>query len=382
MRVLHLYAGNLFGGIERLLLTWAKHQPQFPEVRHEFGLCFPGLLSERLQELQVPVHTLGPVRFSRPWTVWRARRTLAKLLAQERYEVVVAHAAWPHAVFATTVQEAGKPLVTFAHDVWEGQHWIERWAARTPPTRVVANSYFTAASVPEVFPNRPVDVVYLPAELVDYSAVNPTEVRTAVRQELLTPADDLVILCAARWERWKGAAILLEAATRLKPQPAWRIWMLGGAQRPAEQVFFQECQTFARTAGLEAKVQFLGRREDVPRLMLAADLHCQPNTQGEPFGLAFVEALSAGLPLVTSDLGAAREIVTPEVGLLTEPNNPAATAAAIQSLLEDSTRRVAMSQAAVRRAKLLCEPNEQITQLHDRLAAAADPPPRVQEVSA
>jgi glycosyltransferase involved in cell wall biosynthesis len=44
------------------------------------------------------------------------------------------------------------------------------------------------------------------------------------------------------------------------------------------------------------RVRFAGQRDDVPRLLAAADLHCQPNSSPEPFGVAFVEALAAGLP--------------------------------------------------------------------------------------
>ena len=47
----------------------------------------------------------------------------------------------------------------------------------------------------------------------------------------------------------------------------------------------------------------------VPRLMAAADIYCQPNTTPEPFGIAFVEALAAGVPVVTTAMGGPLEIV-------------------------------------------------------------------------
>ena len=50
--------------------------------------------------------------------------------------------------------------------------------------------------------------------------------------------------------------------------------------------------------------------------MHAADIHCQPNTAPEPFGLVFVEALYAGLPVVTTALGGALEILTDACGVL------------------------------------------------------------------
>ena len=93
-----------------------------------------------------------------------------------------------------------------------------------------------------------------------------------------------------------------------------------------------------------------------PRLLAAADIHCQPNTAPEPFGLAFVEALHAGLPVVTSDLGGAREIVHARCGVLVRAGDVAALGAALQALIDD--RRAAAPARGRRpgpRARL-CDP--------------------------
>lgn len=353
MKVLHLYSGNLFGGIERLLVTLAKFRYLVPEMEPEFALCFRGQVWTELEAEGVPVHDLGGVRFSRPWTVLAARRNLKRLLTSNRYDAAICHAAWPHAVFASTVKAAAVPLTTFAHDTWAGKHWIERWAARTLPNLVIANSRYTAGYIPNVFPNVRTEVVYLPVPAIDRS--RQSEIRTEVRRELNTPNDHVVPLFAARLEAWKGPAILIEALGKLRHRTDWTAWLVGGPQKGNETEFLDRLKTRAGELNIADRVRFLGRRSDVPRLMLAADIHCQPNTGGEPFGLAFVEALSAGLPLVTSDIGGAKEIVTPEVGLLTVANDPAATAAAIERLMTNSNERAAMSNSAPARAAALCD---------------------------
>ena len=70
MRVLHVSSGNLFGGVEALLVALARERGLRPEMEPHFALCFVGRLSETLDEIGVPVHRLGGVRVSRPWTVW------------------------------------------------------------------------------------------------------------------------------------------------------------------------------------------------------------------------------------------------------------------------------------------------------------------------
>ena len=79
MNVLHIGAGNLFGGVESLLATLARHRDQCPEVEPHYALCFEGRLAAELRQAGVSVYFLGGVRMSRPWTVWRARRRLAGL---------------------------------------------------------------------------------------------------------------------------------------------------------------------------------------------------------------------------------------------------------------------------------------------------------------
>ena len=93
-----------------------------------------------------------------------------------------------------------------------------------------------------------------------------------------------------------------------------------------------ELRTAANRAGIADRVRFLGQRADVPRLMAAADVFCQPNIGPEPFGIVFVEALYAGLPVVTSGFGGAAEIVDQTCGVLTTPGDPEAVAAALREL--------------------------------------------------
>ncbi|MBY0458826.1 MAG: glycosyltransferase family 4 protein, partial [Gemmataceae bacterium] len=107
---------------------------------------------------------------------------------------------------------------------------------------------------------------------------------------------------------------------------------------------------------IAGRVRFLGHRSDVRRLMASADVHCQPNTGPEPFGLAYVEALGAGLPVVASGFGGAAEIITPACGVLTTPGDPGAVAAALRELIANPGRRAELGAAGPDRARELCDP--------------------------
>src|SRR5712692_9211545 len=80
MRVLHVYSGNLFGGIEAILIALASSRSLCPGVEHEFAVCFQGKLARELTRFGARLHHLGPVRMSRPATVRSARAALAALV--------------------------------------------------------------------------------------------------------------------------------------------------------------------------------------------------------------------------------------------------------------------------------------------------------------
>ena len=356
MKVLHLYAGNLYGGIETLLTTMARLRHLAPGMEPEFGLCFRGRLWDELVATGAAVHDFGPVRLSRPWTVGQARGRLYQVLADSRPEVVVAHDSWPHAVFAPVVRRASIRLVHFVHGQANGRHWLERLASRTPPDLVIANSQFCAGSVGNVFPGVRVEAWNLPVAQLD----TDKKARAVVRSQLGTSEVAVVILQASRLERWKGQAIHLAALGLLRDVPAWECWLAGGIQKAGEAQFLDELRSAVERAGIADRVRFLGQRADVPRLMAAADVFCQPNTGPEPFGIVFVEALYAGLPVVTSGFGGATEILDKTCGVLTTPGDAEAVAAALRGLIQDPSRRRALGTAGPSRAESLCDPARQL----------------------
>ncbi len=369
MRVLHLYSGNLYGGIETMLTTLARQRNLCPEMEPHFALCFEGRLSEELTAAGVPVQLLGNVRVSRPATVLRARRALAEHLRRTSFEVVICHAPWSQAIFGPVVRESALPLVFWMHDATEGRHWLERWARRTPPELAICNSRYTASTLSKLYGNLRSQVVYCPVAFADFESHSAQ--RLAAREEFETPEDAVVIIQVSRMEAWKGHALHLEALAHLREMPDWICWMVGGAQRPAEVSYHEELQSLANQWRIKERVRFVGERADVSRLLHAADIFCQPNARPEPFGITFIEALSAGLPVVATALGGACEIINDSCGMLVPPADAQALAAALRELIRNPAQRVALGVSGPERALELCAPARQLERLHAALMTVA-----------
>jgi glycosyltransferase involved in cell wall biosynthesis len=102
----------------------------------------------------------------------------------------------------------------------------------------------------------------------------------------------------------------------------------------------------AERKGISDRVRFAGERRDVAAILRAADIYCQPNVGPEAFGISLVEAPAAGLPIVTSALGGALEIVDERCGLLVAPHDAGALTEALRRLLSDDGLRARLGRAA------------------------------------
>ncbi len=360
IRVLHVNAGNLYGGVETILVTLARLRHLYPAMEPEFALSFEGRLSRELNAAGVTVHMLGEARISRPWTVRKSRRRLREILRRERFDTVMCHMPWSLVVLGPAVRAAEQRLGFFAHAFHTGRNWLERLARLTEPDFVIANSRYTQRGVANLFPGVPSGVAYPPV------VHSETEVRCAlVRGSHNTAEEAVVIVQTSRLEAWKGHTLHLEALAQLQDLGNWVYWVVGGAQRPEEQAYLAQLLKTAQELGIAERVRFLGQRTDVRELLAAADIFCQPNLRPEPFGIVFIEALWAGLPVISTAMGGVLEIVDHSCGLLVEPGSTSRLSAALRRLITDANLRAELGRKGGLRAQQLCDPATQMKVLSE-----------------
>ncbi|HKO97135.1 MAG TPA: glycosyltransferase family 4 protein [Pyrinomonadaceae bacterium] len=362
MRVLHVYSGNLYGGVETLLRTLAEKRDLCPQMEPQFALCFEGRLSQELKSSGTTFHMLGEVRTSRPATVVRARSTLKSLLRATSFDFVICHGAWSQAVFAPAIRAANVSLIFWLHDAARGSHWVERWAKLSRPYAVICNSNYTASTIPHLYSNIPGEIFYCPVEPPPDSLTDRHE--ATIREELGTSRSSTVIVQVSRMEPWKGHESLLEALALMDDCPDVMCWFVGGAQRSEERSYVASLKQRAQSLGVADRVRFVGERSDVAEILSASDIFCQPNKLPEPFGISFIEALFAGLPVVATALGGAKEIINSSCGLLVDATSPEALAKALRQLVKQPKMRESLGSAGPARASQLCDPFTQLQKLH------------------
>jgi glycosyltransferase involved in cell wall biosynthesis len=212
--------------------------------------------------------------------------------------------------------------------------YVERALARRS-SRVIA--------ITEALRRFCVDRVGLPAakvEVVHYG-LDALPAPWGEDAEAPVPAGARVLLCVGRLAQQKGIDVAVRALAKIREhEPAAVLVVLGeGTERAHLEALAGE------------GVLLPGRVGDVASWYRRAEVLVHPS-RWEGFGLALLEAMLAGKPVVATRVSSAPEIVTDgETGLLVPPDDPPALAEAVVGLLADPARAAAMGQAGLARAR-------------------------------
>ena len=169
--------------------------------------------------------------------------------------------------------------------------------------------------------------------------------RVTLRDELRLGPRDRLLVSVGNLYPVKGHRHLIDALARLAQRhPQLHLAVAGRGDLEGALA------ARARDHGLQGRVHLLGLRSDISALLAAADVFVLPSlSEGLP--LALLEAMFAGCPIVASDVGEVRvALADGRAGVLVEPCNPEALAAAIHGLLNDSNRARALGESAGARA--------------------------------
>ncbi len=284
---------------------------------------------------------------------WRFRRHVRR----HRPDVVHAHMVHANLFSRLALAFSGNRLISTIHNVYEGGQ-LRDWGYRL--TNWGSNRNTT---ISEAARRRSVEQRVLP----DSTIIVPNGIELANYAPAETPAPDHPFrwIAVGRLEKQKDYPTLLSAMSQLHEAT---LSIAGdGAQRA-------RLENLARELALSDRAFFLGVRHDVPALLARHDGFVL-SSRWEGFGIAVVEAMAAGLPVVVTDSGGPPEIAGRDgaAGLVVEPGNPAAMAAAMRTIMGLSLpERAAMGLAGRRRVQARFDLQSVIDrweQIYARLAA-------------
>ncbi len=316
-------------GAEKQMVLLAKGLPRDRFRVEVAALTRLGPLKAELDEAGVPVTLIGKRFKVDPLALGR----LTRFLKEKRFDVVQ---TWIYAADTygrVAAHQAKVPVVVtseMAVDLWKGRselavdRFLARWTDRVMGNSNAVVAFYQKAGIPAE------KLAMIPSGIgsEEPPAVDPAEVRAGLGLSVDAP----LVLFVGRLAEQKGVDTLISALDLLQHvRPDVRALIVGeGPLRPRLEETARAFRLFE-----DRRVSFLGHREDVPRLLAAADLLVLPSLY-EGLPNVVLEAMRFRKPVVATAAPGTTEVVEDGVtGLLVPLRDPPALTQAIRRVIED-----------------------------------------------
>lgn len=326
LKILHIDPERGWGGGERQVLGLLEY---LSSRKHQIHLlCHPeGLLYREARKRAVRTY---PVSIRNEFDL-RSIFSIRRLIQREEYDIVHFHTKRAHALALWLLRPHARAryVVTRRMDYPVARNWYQYCLYNRRVDGVVAISGKIADLLLSAGVKREkIRIIHSGIEPTDY-----LRLPQAKRNSNLP-----VLGTVATLEERKGHRFLLEAAALLKRQGLRANYYFageGGEKGPLQKM--------AAELGIQDEVVFMGFVADIPGFLSGIDIFVLPSVY-EGLGVAILEAMAAGKPVIATRVGGIPELIENQVtGFLVPPKDPSALADAISQLLSDKelARRVA-----------------------------------------
>jgi glycosyltransferase involved in cell wall biosynthesis len=336
MKVLHIINSLQGGGAEPLTLQIHELSLQRDIDSHVVGL---------LQSEAAGIPNTFSLGLETPYSLVAIKRLRDFLRQSQWKDVDILHIhLFPSQIIAPIVAHSlglKGILITTEHSTsnQRRQHWWGKWIDRITYQfyqKIVCISEGTANALEAWQPAAAHKLTII------HNGIPIQNYRSALTQKSDQPVTR--IISVGRLVKLKNYETAILALDRLKHH-SFEYWIVGTG------ILEAPLKALVKSLNLESKVKFLGFRKDVPELLQQADIFLQTSLW-EGFGLAAVEAMATGLPVVTSNVPGLREVVgeSEQAGFLIDPNSQDQIAAKLNMLISNPALRHQMGMQACDRA--------------------------------
>lgn len=374
LRVAHILGNLSYGGLQCRVLNLIKELPSFSHnvifQSEEEGVLYPQYAN---------VSAMEHCAYHRGRTLDFLLR-LTKLLREMAPDVVLAHLFGNHTLVSWAAFLSGVPAtygvstndpIFFSKSLWKPMALAQaarpfcrgEIAVSEAVGRILTSRLHLPSSRVRVIPNGcPVEEIATRAAAgrkAAYQAAGGGSARALMAATIGRAKDHPTALRAVQLLRRQGRQV--------------ELWLAGGAFRESTRT---SVESLADEFGIRDLVRFLGVREDIPELMGVSDIVVQA-TESEGFGMAVIEAMAAGVPVVATDIPPCREILDGgRCGLLVPRGDSPALAEAIGQILDDEGLRLRLVAAASERVRSHYEVRRMAAGYAELLLASRNSPRR------
>lgn len=307
----------------------------------------------------VPIARLGRATLSLrgllllPMASWQSVHAINHAVRNDQIHLVHSNTL---AVLSGAIWAALKsiPHVWHVHEIIERPWFVRKayaWLLRLFATKVICNSQATMNLLLHDQPllKKKSAVVW---NGIDRMQPIDQDKATAFRKSIGIADSAVLVALLGRINRWKGHALLVEAAELLEQRGVVNLhYVMAGSPPDGQEHFLHSLEARINESITRAKISVMSFTPDIWSVWDASDIAVVPSTEPEPFGMVALEAMAAGKPVIAANHGGLAEIVVhDQTGILFKPNNAEDLAKAIDSLVRDKNLRIVMGNKGALRA--------------------------------
>lgn len=340
MRILQVITSLSTGGAEKLI---SEISPMLRDKGHQVDvLAFDGAdtaFKKALTDKGIKVYSFGKgCNVYNPLFIFR----LAKMM--KNYDIVHTHNTAPQLFAAIGSVLCSVVLCTTEHNTsnrrrnWKWYGWIDKWMySRYRKVICISNSTEQNLRVFIEDTSDKICTIFNGINVTHYSQAIPVDKSTVSKH----PKRKVVAMVAG-FRYQKDQDTLIRAFNNLPED--YELWLIGDGERRA---MIEQC---IKDNHLEDRVVFLGLRSDIPSILKSVDIVVQ-SSHWEGFGLAAVEGMAAGKPVIASDVEGLAQVVE-GAGLLFPLGDDKKLADMIKQLMEDKTYYQQVAAKCLERAQM------------------------------
>jgi L-malate glycosyltransferase len=344
MRILHVSSARSYGGGERHFIDLTRG---LAARGHEVYAAFRPTCEWKGRLEYLPADHQFKVSIRNSFGVLSAMR-IADFVRENKIEIVHAHVARDY-IPASIACMASKAKFVLTRHLMLPLKPFNRFALKNL-SRAIAVSDGVEGMLIKVFPEQKVSVIH---NGIDINALN-AENRTALRGEFRTfhniPSDAMLVGTLGELKELKGQKeFVLAAAEVIKSHPETR-FVVVGRDNSLDKKFRRELKRLAAVLGMGDKFLWLNWLEDTRAFHSAIDLFVSPS-RSESFGLAMLEAMASGVPVIATDTEGADQLFGTDADLV-PIEDPVALAKAVVEAMEGGELLARLTTAAHERSAL------------------------------
>lgn len=352
IKVIHLVDDLRCGGLESVVAMLARFHNKEKFDVEVWCVAAGGEVADQLIKEGKTVRILGIRNYYNPFNILK----LAALFREHKPDVIHTHIYFASTISRIAAQLTHVPVViTHMHNVYlhynKRNLWIDRLLSHISDQVVCCSKAVEdfVLNIEKVNPGKVVTIY----NGIDMDRFDIPFDRENLKQSLNIQNNEFVIINVAFLMEKKGHKYLFEAVVRLKKEyPNIKCLVVGYGSSQEEG----DIRNYPQKLGIDDRVVFLGLRNDVPELLRIANVFVLSSlTEGLP--LALIEAMAAGLPIVSTHVGGVGEVVEDQkTAILVKPQDPEAIYKAIKSLIDNPPMGKKLGEAAfaVSRKKFHC----------------------------